>query len=246
MSFKFERLDRWHQNETRLNILRRTAKEIRSYQVQKKILCTALAALLLLTTVLYITSALYKNTGSFTVGVNKIDHNEYGISLSETRDMMYATSHLNAKISERITNISKNDLPANLDMIDGQHNGENYIAYTFYLQNAGRSESAVSYEYEIAMSNVTKGLDEATWVRLYVDGVPTTFAKTASDGSGAEPGTTEFYSGNIVTRGRVDGLKPGDMTRFTVVIWLEGDDPDCVDRVIDGLAKFEMNFEVVH
>ena len=244
MSFRFERLDRWHQNETRLNILRRTAKEIRSYQVQKKILCTALAAIVLLTTVLYITSALYKNTGSFTVGVDKIDVTKYGLSLSETRDMAYATSHLSAKISERITNISKYDIPENVDMIDGQHNGEDYIAYTFYLQNAG--EVDISYEYEMTISNVTKGIDEATWVRLYIDGVPTTFAKTASDGSGAEPGTTEFYSGGIVTKARVDGLAAGEKVKFTVVIWLEGDDPDCVDRVIEGLAKFEMNFRVVH
>ena len=241
---KNERLQRWYSNESRLNLLRRTAKEIRSYQVQKKVLTTLLACLVLLTTVLYISSALYKNTGSFTVGVNKVDVTKYGIALSETRDMAYASSHLNAKINERITNISKNDLPENLDMIDGEHNGENYIAYTFYLKNAG--EVDVSYEYEIAMSNVTKGLDEATWVRLYVNGKATTYAKTASDGSGAEPGTTEFYSAGIVAKGRIDALPVGETTRFTVVIWLEGDDPDCVDRVIDGLAKFEMNFNVVH
>ena len=111
MSFKFERLDRWHQNETRLNILRRTAKEIRSYQVQKKILCTALAAIVLLTTVLYITAALYKNTGSFTVGVDKVDVTRYGLTLSETKDMAYATSHLNAKVYELITNISTESGP---------------------------------------------------------------------------------------------------------------------------------------
>ena len=239
-----ERLKLWYDNEKRLSLLQRTAKEIRSYAVQKKVLGTLLACLVALTSILYITAALYKNTGSFTVGVDKVDLTKYGLTLSETQDMAYSTSHLSAKINERITNISKHDLPANLDQIDGEHNGENYIAFTFYLQNAGEVE--VSYEYELTISGITKGLDEATWVRMYVNGEETTYAKTASDGSGPEPGTTPFYSAGVVTKGRVDTFAVGETAKFTIVVWLEGDDPDCVDRVIEGLAKFEMNFKVVH
>ena len=243
MSLK-ERLKIWYDNEKRLSFLQRTAKEIRSYAVQKKVLGTLLACLVALTTILYITAALYKNTGSFTVGVDKVDLTKYGISLSETEDMTFATSHLNAKINENITNISEEDLPVTLDKIDGNNCGDNYIAYTFYVKNSG--EIDVSYEYEITISNISKGIDEAVRVRLYTNGEYVNYAKTASDGSGAEPGTTEFYSSGIVTKGRVDSFLPNEMIRYTVVVWLEGNDPDCVDRVIDGLAKFEMNFKVVH
>lgn len=244
MSEKSDRLQRYGDNAKRLSVLRRTAKETRTYRVQQKVLRTALSCLVILVVVLFICAALYKDTGSFTVGVNKLDITKYGISLSESRDMTHASSYLNAKISERITNIAEEDLPDNLDMIDGEHNGDNYIAYTFYLQNAGELE--VSYEYELTISNVTKGLDEAVRVRLYVDGEYVNYAKTRSDGSGPEYGTTEFYSLGVVTKKRVDGLAPGEKTKFTVVIWLEGNDYDCVDRVIDGLAKFDMTFTVVH
>ena len=238
-----EKLEKWRANEQRLAILRRTAKETKTYRLQKKILMTALACLTSLAMVLFIGAALYKDTGSFTVGVNKVDIQKYGLTLSETRDMAHNNSHLNANINERITNISKRDLPANIDMIDGEHNGDNYIAYTFYLMNAGEVE--VSYEYELTISDVSKGIDEATHVILYKDGVPTEYAKTRSDGTGPEPDTTEFYSLGVVTKDRVDGFKPGDKAKFTVVIWLEGDDPDCVDRVIDGLATFEMQINVI-
>lgn len=244
MSERSERLERYGDNEKRLSILRRTARETRTYRVQQKVLKTALTCLLILALVLFISAALYKDTGSFTVGVDKVDLQKYGLSLSETRDMAYASSHLNAKINERITNISERDLPNNLDMIDGEHNGDNYIAYTFYLQNMGELE--LSYEYELTISNVTKGLDEAVRVRLYIDGEAVNYAKTRSDGSGPEDGTTEFYSLGVVTKGRIDGFVPGEKTKFTIVIWLEGDDYDCVDRVIDGLAKFDMNIKVVH
>ena len=243
-----EKLEKWRANEQRLAILRRTAKETKTYRLQKKILMTALACLTSLTMVLFIGAALYKDTGSFTVGVNKVDIQKYGLTLSETRDMAYANSHLNANINERITNISKRDLPANIDMIDGEHNGENYIAYTFYLQNASTNKDAkaLSYEYELTISDVSKGIDEAVHVLLYVDGVPTEYAKTRSDGTGPEPDTTEFYSLGVVTKQRVDNFEQGQITKFTVVIWLEGDDPDCVDRVIDGLANFEMQIKVIH
>lgn len=238
------KLQRWYDSENRLKILRRTAKEVRSYAVQRKVLTTALACLTLLTTIMYLSAALYKNSGSFTVSVDKVEMTKYGLSLSETRDMAYATSHLNAKINEHMTNISGETLPANLDMIDGEHNGPNNIAYTFYLQNVGEKE--LSYEYNLVISNISNQLDEAIRVRLYVDGVPTDYAKTASDGSGAEPGTTEFYSANIVAKGRTDNFKSGDITKFTVVVWIEGDDPDCVDDRIGGEMKLEMNTSVVH
>ena len=244
MSDRSDRLERFGNDEKRIGILRRTAKEVRTYRVQKKVLKTALTCLLILALVLFISAALYKDTGSFTVGVNKVDLQKYGLSLSESRDMTYATSHLNAQINERITNIAEEDIPANVDMIDGEHNGDNYIAYTFYLQNAGELE--LSYEYELTISNVTKGLDEAVRVRLYIDGEYVNYAKTRSDGSGPEYGTEEFYSIGVVAKKRIDGLAPGEKTKFTIVIWLEGNDYDCVDRVIDGLAKFDMKFTVVH
>jgi hypothetical protein len=134
-------------------------------------------------------------------------------------------------------------------MIDGAHNGRDYIAYTFYVQNAASAEKnvEVSYDYEIKMSGISNGLDEAIRLRLYVDEAdPITYAKTKSDGSGAEPGTTEFVSASVMARGRIDNFKPGDKTKYTVVIWIEGNDPECIDWLIGGKMKIEMNIGIVH
>ncbi len=231
-------------SERRVHMLRRTAKEVRDYKVAMRILSAALALIALLLFLLYIAAVLYKKTGSFTVSVGKYDMSQYGLTLSESRDMTYRTSHLNARIVEDITNIAGEWLPANVDMIDGSHNGDNHIAYTFYLQNGG--EVPVSYEYTMNIANITQSLDEAVRIRLYKDGVPTTFAKTASDGSGAEPGTTEFYSATVVTQDREDQFDPGEKTKFTVVIWIEGNDPDCIDWLIGGELKVDMSMSIVH
>jgi hypothetical protein len=37
----------------------------------------------------------------------------------------------------------------------------------------------------------------------------------------------------------------GEVDRYTVVIWLEGEDPECVNEIMGGEAKFSMAFEVI-
>ena len=231
-------------SKKRMDLLKRTAKEVKSYRVRMKVLAILLTMLVVFAGVVYMAAALYERSGSFTVRVDKYEMQKYGLTLSESKEMIRPTSHLNAKIAEKITNIAGENIDANVDMIDGAHNGRNYIAYTFYVQNAGETE--VSYDYGLNLSGVTNGLDEAIRVRLYVNGTPNTYAKTKSDGSGAEPGTVEFHSATIVTRGRVDAFKPGDKTKFTVVIWIEGNDPDCIDWLIGGKMKLDMNVNIVH
>jgi hypothetical protein len=228
----------------RIDLLRRTAKEVKNYRVRMKMLAILLVMLITVTGGVYIASVLYEQSGSFTVKVDKYEMQKYGLTLSESKEMIRPTSHLNAKIAEKMTNIAGESIDANVDMIDGEHNGRDYIAYTFYVQNAGETE--VSYDYEISLSGVTNALDEAIRIRLYVDGNPTTYAKTKSDGTGAEPGTVEFHSATVVTLGRVDAFKPEDKTKYTVVIWIEGNDPDCIDWLIGGKMKLDMGINVVH
>ena len=236
-------IENYNASQKRMNALRVTAKEIRNFKVRRKIFLSLLAAVVTLTSLLYIASALHRNMGRLSVGIAKDDMARYGMTLSETRDMKHCTSRLNAEINERITNISRNDLPDNLSMIDGQHNGEDYIAYTFYLEHRG--DTVMDVDYEVTIGNVSLGLDEAMRVRLYIEDEYVEYAKTRNDGTGPEPYTTEFYSVGVVTMGTLTDYNPGDKTKFTIVIWLEGDDPECVDRVIDGMAKVEMNFKAV-
>lgn len=231
-------------NERRAGFLQRTAKDVRNHKVRMRICSIALGMLLTLAFILYIIATLYKQSGSFTVSLDKYEMTKYGLTLSETSDMAYNTSHLNTQINEHITNIASEEIPDNVDMIDGAHSGQNYIAYTFYLQNAG--EVPVSYEYSVVMSNITNGIDEAIRLRLYVDGTPTTYAKTRTDGSGPEPFTTSFYSSTVMAFGRVDDFAVGQKTKFTVVIWIEGTDPECLDWLIGGQMKVDMNMSIVH
>jgi hypothetical protein len=222
-----------------------TVEEINKYDTRRKILRIIATAAAILLAIIYLFAALYKHRGSFTVSVNKHEMVTYGLSLCETRDLSRPTSVLNMRIDEAITNIAEEDLPDNLDMIDGEHNGDNHIAFTFYVFNAS-DVNKVNYEWQVKMSNIYNGIDEAIRVKLYIDGEPTVYAKTASDGSGAEPNTTEFYSSDIVALGRKDNFLTGSVTKFTIVVWLEGPDPDCLDWIKGGKMRLEMLFSIVH
>ena len=226
------------------SVLRRTAGEIRGYNRTMKVLAALLGMLTVVTSLLFVVAALYTESGSFTVTVDKVEMTKYALTLSESPDMSKMTSNLNAEIHESITNIAEESIPANVDMVDGVHNGQNYIAYTFYLQNRGEFEIPV--EYAVNMTNITSGLDEAIRLKLYVNGEPTVYAKTRSDGTGPEKGTVEFYSSNVMAKGRIDILKPGEIVKFTVVLWIEGNDPDCLDPLIGGQIKAEMNINAVY
>ena len=191
----------------------------------------------------YIAVSLYSKFGSLTISINKFESTQYSLTLSETRDFKELSATIAAKEVPDITNISGADLPADLDSIYGQHNGKNYFAYTFYLLNNG--ENTLSYEYQMVLSNVTNDVDKAIRIRLYVDGTPTTYARTRSDGTGPEPDTTEFRTTSVVMNDFKADFKPGNFTKFTVVIWIEGDDPDCTDELIGGDLKCEMKFSVI-
>ena len=44
----------------------------------------------------------------------------------------------------------------------------------------------------------------------------------------------------------VTNFQPADIDRFTIVVWLEGDDPDCVNAIIGGEIKMHMNIREEH
>ncbi|MCQ2771539.1 MAG: hypothetical protein MJ236_07080 [Clostridia bacterium] len=222
--------------------LRRTATEVRTYRLLMKLLPITAGALTTALMLVYIVTMFYNKYGSFTVSIHKYDVKNYALSLSEHDDFSNGTSRLICKAAKEIYNIEGSSLPAYLDQIDGEHNGDNYVAYTFYCKNVGTE--TVTYEYKCVMANYTQGIEKACRIRVIVDGKSTDYAWTRTDGTGPEPGTTPFYSAYIVCQDEIVNFKPDDITKFTVVIWLEGPDDDCVDSVIGGELKVDMTMTI--
>lgn len=224
--------------------LRRTAKEAKRHKLIVRVISVLLVVLIALVAIAYAVSYFYDKFGSFTVTVNKYDMVNQGLTLSETPEYERSIATLNADVVYDMTNISGDDLPSNIDKINGVHNGDNYIAYTFYLINSG--DDTVAYSGEMIMENITNGVDEAVRIAVYKNGEKTVYGKTKSDGTGKESDCDrEFESSSVVMSTKNDKFSPGAKDKYTVVIWLEGNDPDCLDNIIGGTMKLSMKFKII-
>ena len=207
-----------------------------------KIVVFVLFVILLLT--FFVLSIIYKG-GRFTVTLDPNFNNKSGIVLYETKEDINYKNKLYAKEIEYMDNISGEWLPDNINHEkDGPHNGENYIAYSFYVGNT--SDATINYWYRIKILDVIKNVDEAIRIMVFENDDKTIYAKKNDLTKKAEPGTTSFYSKKYALYKQRKHLKAGKSDRFTVVIYLEGDDPECVDAIIGGEIKLKMEIVEEH
>ena len=145
-----------------------------------------------------------------------------------------------------LDNISVNWLPENINEgIDGgAHNGENYIAYTFYLENQGNQP--INYWYTTIIDDVIKNVDEAIRVMICMNNEKTIYAKPNSKTGENEENTKAFYSEKYAETEQRTNMQPGEIDKITLVIWIEGDDPDCLDNLIGGEIKMHMEITEEH
>lgn len=54
--------------------------------------------------------------------------------------------------------------------------------------------------------------------------------------------TVPFASNSTICTGLREDFEHDGMDKFTVVIWLEGEDPECVDKIIGGELELAMSF----
>lgn len=209
-------------------------------KIAKIVFLAILVSILVIYFLLYVLYA----KGNFTVSLDKNADNEKNLFLSESGDPQNIRVTLNAKAIDYMDNITESWITTDVDNeANGAHNGQNYIAYTFYLLNIG--SETVNYWYHIDIIDVIKNVDEAVRIKVYHNGEAVTYAKASANGT-AEAGTVTFLSDNMVNMTEVPSFAPGSKDKFTIVIWLEGNDPECVDDIIGGEIKIEMNITEEH
>ena len=199
-----------------------------------------LMGLLGLVAVLFIVAFMQEKMGNFTINLNRLELYRKGISISDTGDFKNATARLTASTVQDATNISIEDLPDDLDEVEGSHNGKNYMAYTYYVRNAGKED--LGYIAKITLDSCAKGAEKAVRVAVWKNGERIVYAAPADDG-GDEEGCVSFQSDKLVCRYEEPDFLVGNVDRYTIVIWMEGDDPDCVDSIIGGSVEFSMKID---
>jgi hypothetical protein len=78
---------------------------------------------------------------------------------------------------------------------------------------------------------------------LYRNGNYTTYAKRAANGE-PEYNTTPFAENRKVFSIVEEDVEPEEIIKYTVVVWVDGDDPECLDKVKGGDVKMSLTFSV--
>lgn len=190
------------------------------------------------------------NVGSFVIGVEETTR--LSLTLSENGDFngASATSVLSAEGMKYATNTTYSVIPVDIEEGYGAKNdGERrrYTAYSFYLKNT--SPVAVSYAMTIQITSLYKAVDDAIRVMVIKDGQKNIYAKPKPDGTpeahldiSVPYITTAFLSSIMVCNVDTLVFNAEQVAKYTVVMWLEGWDDECVDDIKGGAIKLSMQF----
>ena len=236
------------------------ANKIRRWQKMGKYIKLALLILLLILIVIYLVLKIFFSDGSFSVSIDNNDMLYSGLAMYESMNDPMPKRRLAAKDVQFMDNISIKWLPSNIDIeAEGSHNGDNYVAYTFFIENQG--SQMFNYWYDVNMLDVMRNADEALRIMIIVNKEKTVYAKPSPiDGSpecavyvrtgakACQEKATSFRTdedGTIILQKRAN-MQPGDVDRITVVVWIEGDDPECLDNLIGGRVRLDMKIIEEH
>lgn len=222
------------------------AKKEKRKRAKRKVFKVLLVLIILFLINVYLILAIFYKGENFTVTLDSEYGRESGLIIYEKReDSDNWRNFLRSDDIEFFTDISGDWLPVDIDNEgDGSHNGRNYIAYTFYAENRG--QDTINYWAKIKIDDVVRNVDEAIRVMVFKNGNKVIYAKNNRETGEPEPKTVAFRDEETVMLELTENFKVGDIDKYTVVIWVEGDDPECKDDLIGGEIKMHMTLTEEH
>lgn len=133
---------------------------------------------------------------------------------------------------------------------DGVYADEDYqvYAYTFYIVN--NCEESLDLKATMFYSNVTNSLDKAIRIMTITGEEKLRRCYQAADDKvvdyGASyPSVSNFPGNGVAYEEEYLTVNPRDIIRYTIVVWIEGNDPDCVDELQRGTIKFNLKLSIL-
>lgn len=224
------------------------SEKIKKREQRIKILKITILLILLFLIILYFILRVVFELGDFTVSLDPQLQEKSGLVMYEKLSEKQNKKILKAEKLEYMDNICVKWLPENLTEAEGSHNGENYLAYTFYLENQG--VDPINYWYKVVSDDVIKNVDKAIRIMIIRNDEKIIYAKANETTGEAEIVGDEITTPPpppkpLILKQR-ENMQPGEIDKFTIVIFLEGDDPDCTDELIGGEMKMHMEITEEH
>ncbi len=188
------------------------------------------------------------------------------LSLSHSEEFVDPTEVLSLEGPKYMDNITLMDVYHLLPEIEategnyGMRDKKNYVASTFYLKNVSGEDQYI--RESIVINDVSKNVDDAIRIMVIRNSEKTVYAKAREDGEPEEVVpeqyftkdgemtedpeeiwmTKPFSSPRHVFYETGIPLAAGEIRKYTIFIWLEGWDPECVNEILGGTIKLEFQF----
>ncbi len=189
-----------------------------------------------------------QNSGNFVMSIDPASYTR-GIILCDDTEFLAPTPRLLANPVSDVKDITYSWLKleeakaTDGDFIDQDYK---YVAYTFYLKNIG--SETLDINYSVNITDIYLEVDKAIRVLIIEDD---TIEKMYQKADAVEyeypedmPPGIAFVSEDVICNTKVANLRPNTYRKFSVLIWLEGEDPDCVDAILGGMIKLQMRFVI--
>ena len=215
-----------------------TANNVYKRNIMIRMVIIAITVLMIIFSVTYGFVYITSQTGYFTIELDPNLKAKNNMVISSESNFEETPLILKTDALPYMDNISERWIPENIDEIEGPHSQDNYLAYTFFIRNDG--DKSMEYMTEINIVSVVKNVDDAIRVAVYKNGEKIVYAKRNKETQLPENNTTAFTSTTQVMSVNQPALEQGSVDKYTIVVWLEGDDPDCVDEIMGGEMKMKM------
>lgn len=206
----------------------------------------------ILVTLIVVLAYFGQNVGSFSIKLGD-DLTSRQIFISEKQDFSWYDSRLEAASVKEANVIMYPFIKAKeCRSTDGARIWDNnsYVSYTFYLKNMGREIVNVMQQCSITGKN--DGLELVTWLEYFEDdneGV------VYQGGKAPDKSLDPFYErypnaesydleNNIAYENKLYDLHPGDVKKFTLITWVDSQDPDLSPDMLGGTIRFEIYFSL--
>ena len=224
------------------------------YSIRKKV--TTRALIVVGTIIALIVFLTYYGTqvGNFVISIKGMY--DAGISLYDNSNEKQLTTRLTAKPLGKGIDADYSYIPNDIGSIEGSHNSDDgrYLAYTFYLVNSGTIDCNV--RMDMTLTDTRKDIDKILRVLIIKDSDNkqdgTVYAAPKDDGTPetikagyTDYGpTTPFADKNVVFSTEYSDFQVGEVYKFTIVMWLDGEDGDESQDMLGGAIKTQVNFSI--
>ncbi len=195
-----------------------------------------------------------QNAGNFVMSMDYDSYNR-GIQLSSDREFTNPTPRLMTDPIDDARDMTyswlkiEDVLKTDGNFVDPDYD---YVAYTFYVMNSGFE--TVDITYHISMTENHNNISEAIRILIIEDDVKETMYQAIDpldkDGNlpyypQVMPTPKFFMSDTVLLRENFLKFEPLQVKKFTIIMWLEGYDPDTNDTVLGGRIRLNMNFSIM-